>query len=156
MKQLFYAALFILFVLPACNTKKRDGQMSQPDAEKAVFKTIKLTEANFLEKVVNFETNPDSWAYLGDKPAIIDFYADWCAPCKAIAPALEELAAEYEGEIYIYKIDTEQEQNLATVFGIRSIPTLFFVPMTGEPQVVRGVLSKTKLKELIHSVLLDK
>ena len=91
--------------------------------------TIHLTKEEFLKKVVDYEKNPTEWKYLGDKPAIIDFYADWCAPCKMIAPVLEELAEEYAGEIYIYKINTEIEQELAGAFGIRSIPTLLFVPM---------------------------
>lgn len=157
MKPLIYVALLILFVLPSCNTKKKDGETSQQTANKeVVMKTIKLTKADFLVKVANFEANPDGWNYLGDKPAIIDFYADWCGPCKAIAPVLEELAAEYDGEIYVYKIDTEKEQELAATFGIRSIPTLFFVPMTGDPQVAQGALPKATLKEVINTVLLNK
>lgn len=119
-------------------------------------KTIKLTKADFLTKVANYETNPDEWKYLGDKPALIDFYADWCGPCKVIAPVLEELAAEYGDEIYIYKIDTEKEQELAAAFGIRSIPTLLFIPMNGDPQMAQGALPKATLKEAINSVLLNK
>ena len=90
------------------------------------------------------------------KKILIDFYADWCGPCKAIAPTLEELAAEYEGQIYIYKIDTEQEQELAAAFGIRSIPSLLFVPMDGQPQMSAGAMSKPQLKEAIDKVLLKK
>jgi len=119
-------------------------------------KTIHLTKADFLAKVSNYETNPDEWKYLGDKPAIIDFYASWCGPCKMIAPVLEELAAEYDGEIYIYKIDTEAEQELAAAFGIRSIPTLLFVPMKGDPQVARGAMPKESFKEAIDKILLNK
>src|SRR5574344_1381555 len=92
-------------------------------------KTIQITKADFLKKVANYEANPTEWKYLGDKPALIDFYADWCGPCKMIAPVLEELAAEYDGKIYIYKIDTEAEQELAAAFNIRSIPSILFVPM---------------------------
>lgn len=119
-------------------------------------KTIHLTRAEFLEKVVNFEKNPEEWVYLGDKPAIVDFYADWCGPCKMIAPVLEELAAEYDGQIYIYKIDTEAEQQLSAEFGIRSIPTLLFVPMDGQPQMSQGALPKNELKKAIDDVLLKK
>lgn len=107
-----------------------------------------------MEKVANFEENPDKWVYLGDKPAIIDFYADWCGPCKTIAPILEELAAEYDGQIYIYKVDTEAEQQLAAEFGIRSIPSLLFVPMGEAPQMAQGALPKDAFKQAIDEVLL--
>lgn len=92
---------------------------------------VHLTKEEFLKKVVDYENNPTEWKYLGDKPAIVDFYADWCGPCKMIAPILEELAAEYKDRIVIYKVNTEQEQELAAVFGIRSIPTLLFYPHAG-------------------------
>ena len=105
---------------------------------------------------MDYEKNPTEWKYLGDKPAIIDFYADWCAPCKMIAPVLEELAEEYAGEIYIYKINTEIEQELAGAFGIRSIPTLLFVPMGEAPQMAQGAMPKNAFKEAIDSVLLKK
>ena len=121
---------------------------------KQSMKTIHLTEAEFLTKIANYKENPSEWKYLGDKPCIIDFYADWCAPCKMIAPILEELAAEYEGEIYIYKVDTEKEQALSATFGIRSIPTLLFVPQTGAPQIAQGALPKQDLKRAIEEVLL--
>lgn len=117
-------------------------------------KTINLTKTEFLEKVANYEVNPSEWKYLGDKPALIDFYADWCGPCKAIAPVLEELATEYEERVHIYKINTETEQELAAVFGIRSIPSLLFVPMNGQPQMAAGSLPKQQLKEAIDNVLL--
>ncbi|HHX31700.1 MAG: thioredoxin [Bacteroidales bacterium] len=117
-------------------------------------KTINLTRAEFLTKVANFEETPDKWVYLGDKPAIIDFYADWCGPCKMIAPILEELAAEYEGQIYIYKVDTEAEQQLAGEFGIRSIPSILFVPMGEDPQMAQGALPKDAFKQAIEEVLL--
>ena len=104
--------------------------------------TIHLTKEVFLEKVVNYETNPKEWKYLGDKPCLIDFYADWCGPCKAVAPILEELAAEYEGKIYIYKINTDEEQELAGAFGIRNIPSILFVPMEGQPRMSMKSLRK--------------
>jgi len=119
-------------------------------------KTIHLTKEEFLTKVANYEENPTEWKYLGDKPAIIDFYADWCGPCKMIAPILEELAAEYAGSIYIYKVNTEEEQELAGAFGIRSIPSLLFVPMEGAPQMAMGALPKASFKDAIDKVLLSK
>lgn len=119
-------------------------------------KTIHLNKIDFLKKVANYEANPNEWKYLGDKPALIDFYADWCGPCKAVAPVLEELAKEYDGEIYIYKIDTEAELELSALFGIRSIPSLLFIPMNGTPQMAQGALPKNALKEAIDKVLLEK
>lgn len=124
--------------------------------EKKKMGTIHLTKDDFLKKVMDYETNPTEWKYLGDKPAIIDFYADWCGPCKMIAPILEELAEEYADDIYIYKVDTEKEQELSVAFGIRSIPSLLFIPMDEAPQMAQGALPKHALKEAIESVLLKK
>ncbi len=118
--------------------------------------TIHLTKAEFLEKVYNYEQNPNELKYEGDKPALVDFYASWCGPCKAIAPVLEELAAEYEGEIYIYKVNTEQEQELSQAFNIRSIPTLLFIPMQGKPTMAQGAMPKAELKKNIDELLLGK
>lgn len=118
--------------------------------------TIQLTKAEFLQKVANYEANPNEWKYLGDKPCIIDFYADWCGPCKVVAPILEELAKEYDGQIYIYKVDTEQEQELAGAFGIRSIPSLLFCPMDEQPQMAMGALPKETFVQAINDVLLKK
>jgi len=139
------------------NTKpNEDNKTIITKTEEKKMKTIQLTKADFLEKVANYETNPEDWKYLGDKPALIDFYADWCGPCKAIAPVLEELAGEYEGEIYIYKIDTEQERELAGLFGIRSIPSLLFIPMGESPQMAQGAVPKPELKKAIDEILLKK
>ena len=112
-----------------------------------------LTKETFLEKVFNYEKNTD-WKFEGTLPCIIDFYADWCGPCKMVAPVLEELAVEYAGKINIYKIDTEAEQELAGAFGIRSIPSMLFVPMANQPQMSVGALSKDALKKAIGDVLL--
>lgn len=119
-------------------------------------KIINLTKTDFLTKVANYEANPNEWKYLGDKPALIDFYADWCGPCKAIAPVLEELAGEYNDEVYIYKVNTEEEQELAALFGIRSIPSLLFVPMNDSPQMAQGAVPKPELKKAINEILLNK
>lgn len=115
-----------------------------------------LTKQDFLTKVADYESNPTEWKYLGDKPCIIDFYADWCGPCKMVAPILDELAVEYQDSIYIYKVDTEAEQELAGAFGIRSIPSLLFVPMGEAPQMAMGALPKASFKEAIEKVLLKK
>jgi len=113
-----------------------------------------LTKQTFLDKVFNFEVNKD-WKFEGELPAIIDFYADWCGPCKMVAPILEELSTEYNGKINIYKIDTEAEQELAAAFNIRSIPSMLFIPMNGQPQMAVGALPKDALKNTISKVLLQ-
>jgi thioredoxin 1 len=114
-----------------------------------------LTKQTFLEKVFNYETNKE-WKYEGNLPAIIDFYADWCGPCKMVGPILEELSTEYTGKVNIYKIDTEAEHELAAAFGIRSIPSMLFIPMEGQPQMAVGALPKDALKNAISEVLLVK
>jgi thioredoxin len=115
---------------------------------------IHLTKAEFLTKISNYEANPNEWKYLGDKPCIIDFYASWCGPCKMIAPILEDLAQEYEGQIYIYKVDTEAERDLAAAFGIRSIPSLLFCPIGEAPQMAQGAMPKEAFVKAIREVLL--
>ena len=152
-----YTILFPLVasLLMSCNSKvETKNQIKETIKKENEMTTIHLTKAEFLSKVANFETNPTEWKYLGDKPALIDFYADWCGPCKAIAPVLEELAAEYGDRIYIYKINTETEPELAALFGIRSIPSLLFVPMNAQPQMAAGALPKQQLKEAIDTILL--
>lgn len=118
--------------------------------------TINLTKEDFLKKIFNYEEDSTEWKFLGDRPALVDFYADWCGPCKVIAPVLEELAGEYKGEVDIYKVNTEKEQELSAVFGIRSIPSLLFIPMNEQPQMAQGALPKNRLKEVINNVLLKK
>lgn len=111
-----------------------------------------LTKETFIAKVFDYENNKD-WKYEGDRPALIDFYADWCGPCKMVAPILEELAQEYGDKLNIYKIDTEAEQELAGVFGIKSIPSLLFVPKDGQPQMAMGALPKDTFEKAIKDVL---
>ena len=117
---------------------------------------VHLTKDDFIKKVYNYEKNPDKWVYEGEKPAIVDFYATWCGPCKQLSPILEELAKEYAGKIVIYKIDTDRERELASAFGISSIPTLLFIPMNADPQVAQGAMPKESLKKAIDEFLLGK
>jgi|SRR5574344_201052 thioredoxin len=140
-----------LLIFSAFKMNKNDNNKKE-----IVMKTIQLTKSEFLTKVMDFEKNPQTWKYLGDKPAIIDFYATWCGPCKSLAPVLEDLAAEYDGQIYIYKVDVDKERELAGVFGVQSIPTLLFIPMNGEPSIMQGAQPKASLKESIESILLKK
>lgn len=116
--------------------------------------TIPLTQADFLTKVYNYEKNPQKWTYEGDKPAIIDFYADWCPPCRQIAPILEELAGEYADDIYIYKVNVDNEKELASLFGIQTIPTMLYMPMQGDPQSFAGASSKADINAKIKDILL--
>lgn len=162
MRKIVVASLaLILIAFTACGNQSKD-KATEKTAENITTNetkkmgTIKLTKAEFLTKVANYEANPSEWKYLGDKPCIIDFYADWCGPCKTIAPILEDLAKEYDGQIYIYKVDTEKEQELAAAFGIRSIPSLLFVPMNEQPQMAQGALPKETFKKAIDEVLLKK
>ncbi|HEX5169935.1 MAG TPA: thioredoxin [Cyclobacteriaceae bacterium] len=115
--------------------------------------TIRLKTEDFKEKVFDY-ANEKEWNYKGTLPAIIDFYADWCGPCKMVAPVLEELAKEYEGKLVIYKVDTEAEQELAAVFGIRSIPTFLFIPAKGQPAMQPGALPKHAFKQVIEEHLI--
>jgi len=132
---------------------------SGDDQTKGVGKPVYLTKQDFLEKVMNYEKNQTEWVYEGNLPALIDFYADWCGPCRAAAPVLEELAKEYEGKIHIYKIDTEKERELAGVFGIQSIPAFLFVPQDGKPTMSNGIAqtpedTKKMFKQMIDEILL--
>lgn len=113
-----------------------------------------LTLETFKEKIMNFEVNQTDWKFEGEKPTILKFTADWCAPCKTIQPILDELSKEYEGKVDFYKIDTEEEQELSMMFGIRSIPSMLFIPKEGQPQMTTGMMPKNKLKEVIEDILL--
>ncbi len=112
-----------------------------------------LTKETFISKVFDYEKNKD-WKFAGELPCLIDFYADWCGPCKMVAPILEELAVEYKGKINIFKVDTEEQQELAGVFGIRSIPSILFCPADGAPQMAMGALPKDTFKKAIEDILL--
>jgi len=158
MKKIIFASIMLATTLSACAGTNKENKTTENKTTKDVKKmgTIHLTKADFLAKVANYETNPTEWKYLGDKPCIIDFYASWCGPCKTIAPILEDLAKEYDGQIYIYKINTEEEQELAAAFGIRSIPTILFCPMGSAPQMAQGAMPKDAFKQAINDVLLKK
>ena len=151
---MIWAVSLVSLLFAACETKAKTNDNQSKNDNK--MKTIELTKADFLAKVMDYEANPQEWKYLGDKPAIIDFYASWCGPCKMVAPILEELAEEYDGQIYIYKVNTEKEQELAAMFGIRSIPSILFIPMGEQPQMAMGAMPKSSFKEAIDKVLLKK
>ena len=139
---------FLALVLAATTACGRGSSNNNPVKEETMAtegngKVIHLTKAEFLAKVYNFEKNPEEWKYEGDKPAIVDFYADWCGPCKMVAPILD-------------KVDTEKEQELAGAFGIRSIPSILFIPMEGKPEMAQGAMPKASFKKAIDEFLLKK
>lgn len=111
-----------------------------------------LTKEAFIGKVFDYENNRE-WKFEGELPCIVDFYADWCGPCKMVSPILEDLGKQYAGKLNIYKVDTEKEQELAAVFGIRSIPSILFVPKEGKPQMALGALPRESFVQAISSVL---
>jgi thioredoxin len=146
MKKISITLSLILFTLVIYAAK--------PDAKEA--KPIELTESVFIEKVHDFVRTPNEWAYKGDKPAIVDFHATWCGPCKQLAPTLTALAAEYGDDIYIYKVDVDKEPDIARAFGIRSVPSLLFIPHEGQPQMGQGNIPKESLKKVIDEFMLGK
>lgn len=145
----FVAAAFTLMAVE-CRAENHSDNSDKPVATGSV---IYLTDASFKKQVFNYETNKE-WKYEGSLPAIVDFYADWCMPCKMVAPVLDELAKEYSGKIVIYKVNTEVEQELAAVFGIQSIPTILFIPKDGQPQAAKGALPKHTFEKAIKDILL--
>lgn len=151
LKSIFFVA--ILLVSVSCTMAAKD---KKDTGNKEKGEVVTLNKADFIAKVFNYEKNQNDWVYEGDKPCIIDFYADWCPPCKKIAPILKELAGDYKDDIIIYKINVDDEKELATLFGIQSIPSLLFVPAKGEPQMAQGALPKNVFVEQIDAFLLGK
>lgn len=141
----------------ACSQEKQSAA-SQPSGETAAaavsdYKPVEMNTQMFIDQVVDFK-NAKEWDYKGDKPAVIDFYATWCGPCKKLSPILDELSSEYAGNVLFYKVDVDREQELAGAFGIQSIPMVLLIPKEGKPYVVQGLRPKAELKEAIDSVLL--
>jgi thioredoxin len=146
-----------LFILPviSCKSQTKDNKKAENKEETVVQATTgleHLTAATFKQKVFNYEKNKE-WKFAGDKPAIIDFYADWCGPCRIVAPTVAQIAEDYKGKINVYKVDVDDEQELASVFGINSIPAILFIPMTGQPQMTAGVMNKEAFDKAVKDVL---
>ena len=148
---LISVVLSVLFFMN-CNAERQTAAASKgAEASKVVY----LTNETFKKMVFNYDVNKE-WKYEGNKPAIIDFYADWCAPCRQLSPIIEELAKEYSGKIVVYKVDTEKEKVLSQTMGITGLPTLLFIPAKGKPQLSMGLLPKEDLVKAINEVLLVK
>ncbi|HPF51953.1 MAG TPA: thioredoxin domain-containing protein [Draconibacterium sp.] len=139
------AVIAILFGFNNCQARSENNNSAGTPSESVANEggSVKLTKAMFLEKVWDYENSPKEWKFKGDKPALIDFYADWCGPCKIASPILEDLSKEYQEKITVYKVDTEVERELASVFGIQGIPAFLYIPMNGKPTMTSGI-ARTK------------
>jgi len=167
MKKSLFTLVFaaaLLFGFNNCQAKTGNNKGDESPTESVTQNeggTVKLTKAKFLKEVWDYEASPQEWKFKGDKPALIDFYADWCGPCKTAAPILEEVSKEYNGKVVIYKIDTQVEQELAGVFGISGIPAFLYIPMEGKPTMASGIArtkedTKKMFVENIEKMLLAK
>ncbi len=145
----------LLALLPAVILFAGDKDASEKTKESKI-KIMELTKEEFIKRVYNYEANPNEWKYEGDKPCIVDFHATWCAPCKMLAPSLEEINQEYNGQIYIYKVDVDKSPELAAIFGVRSVPTLLWIPLEGKPSISQGALPKSQLESIVNKTLLNK
>lgn len=150
MKVFKYILTVAAMLIPAGSVLAQTANGKEITADRVVV----LNKADFLEKVFNYEKNTEAWVYEGSLPCIIDFYADWCGPCKMVSPILKELANEYKGRIIVYKIDVDKEKELARAFGISSIPTFLFIPGKGTPQSVRGAIPRESFVKVIKEFLL--
>ena len=165
-------SVVLMLAVCSCNTETVDNKqvnevsvaqetvevIDQPaETADVAGKVVHMNTAMFMDQIFDYKANPTTWIYKGDKPAIIDFYADWCGPCKRVAPIMDELALEYAGQINIYKIDTDKEKELAgQVFGIRSIPSILYIPVGGQPTMYTGAFPKERYVELINENLIKK
>lgn len=137
------------------NTEVIDKEVDvKQSAELQDIKPVYLTTADFKDKVWDYEANPQEWVYKGEIPCIIDFYADWCKPCKMVAPIMDDLADQYNGKVIVYKVNTDKEKELASVFQVKSIPAILFSPMEGKPAMQPGALSKEDYINIIDDFVL--
>ena len=165
-KKLLLIVAIVFIGLSACSqnkgktrtkaTKAKTEKTTTAATDTATGKVIFLTTAEFKKKVIDFEKHPNEWVYEGSKPCIVDFYADWCGPCKQVAPILRDLAILYKKEIIVYKINVDQEKELAAAFGIQSIPTFLFIPKEGKPMMSMGALPREDFVKQIDEYLLKK
>ena len=150
--------LFSLVAMLSCGSTSSKQPSSATDINTApeAGKPIQLDKQTFLKRVYDYEKNPQQWSYAGDKPCIIDFYADWCGPCKMIAPYLEDIAGKYNGKVYVYKVNVDNNQELAQFFGIQSIPAVLFCPMVGKPTMMTGARPKEDFNTAVEAIVSPK
>lgn len=165
MKKLVLILAIAVITLQSCNTSqaKNNGNENETTPVETVSSeatadngTVKLTKDKFIKEVWDYENSPQEWKFKGDKPALIDFYADWCGPCRTAAPILEEVAKEYDGKITIYKIDTQVERELAGVFGVQGIPAFLYIPMEGKPTMASGIARTNEETKKMFTENIDK
>uniref|UniRef100_UPI003FEEE2CA thioredoxin n=1 Tax=Prevotella sp. TaxID=59823 RepID=UPI003FEEE2CA len=157
MKKIILAAVLFLPFLVSCSQNRKAPAVSPQTAEEKSEKTETakvqyLTTSDFRKKIMDYEAHPDEWVFAGSRPAVIDFYTTWCGPCKMMAPVVESLAGKYAGKVDFYKVDIDQESELASVFGISSIPTFLFIPVKGKPSVQMGAMQKEDFEERIDKI----
>jgi thioredoxin len=152
-KYSFLLIIMLSLVFSECKADKPTGEPTT--AKSGNNPVVQMTNETFKKMVFNYEVNKE-WKFEGNKPAIIDFYADWCPPCRQLSPIVEEIAREYAGRIDVYKVDTDKETALAQAIGITNLPTLLFIPAKGKPQTALGAIPKESLVKAINEVLLIK
>lgn len=139
---------------PGCNaTAQTTDREAQPDTANTPGKVERLTAAEFRRRIMDYEAHTQDWAYEGSRPAVIDFYATWCRPCKMMSPVVETMAKAYAGKIDFYKVDIDKETELAAVFGIQSIPTFLLIPAKGKPTIMQGAMQKSEFERAIRETL---
>lgn len=154
MKKIILAVVLFLPFLVSCSLNRKAPAVSPQTAvgKTETAKVQYLTTSDFRKKIMDYEAHPDEWVFAGSRPAVIDFYTTWCGPCKMMAPVVESLAGKYAGKIDFYKVDIDQESELASVFGISSIPTFLFIPVKGKPSVQMGAMQKEDFEGLIDKI----
>ena len=145
------ASFIVLFALLSTSCAQTKKETSKEEST-----VIQMNKQMFLDKVFDYTTGATEWKYQGEKPCVIDFYATWCGPCRMVAPILKDLAKEYGDSIVIYKVDTDKEKELSMAMGIQSLPTIVFIPKSGQPQIIVGAADKTTFRRAIDEVLLNK
>ena len=151
-RAIFLTVMIISLIFNNCSAGNKDNKVKKPATNDIV---LSLTNEAFKKMIFNYDVNKE-WKYEDSKPAIIDFYADWCPPCRQLSPLVEEIAKEYNGKIVVYKVNTDEEKGLAQCMGISSLPTLLYIPVKGKPQITLGMLPKETIVKMINEILLTK